>query len=102
MYLLRFAQQIRIGSVACGKPLHLTILGAVVDGRAAVDVVIAELSADDYVLHVDVVAIASGTAAGDDAVGVELVDHALGTQGGVNLTDATLLNQHVIAVEELL
>jgi hypothetical protein len=53
-------------------------------------------------LYVDVVAITTGTAAGDDYVGVELIDHALGTKGGINLADTTFLHSYVVLTEELL
>ena len=102
MHLLRNAQHVGVGGKACGETLHLAVDSGVVDGCATVDIVIAKLAADDNVLNVDVVAIASGTAAGDDAVGVELVDHALGTQSGIHLAYTTLLNQNVTGGEELL
>ena len=82
--------------------MHLSVLGAVVDGGAAVDVVIAQLGTHYHVLHLDVIAVTTGTARGDDAVGVELIDHTLGTESGVHLADATLLDEHVFAVEERL
>jgi hypothetical protein len=64
--------------------------------------VVAELGADDDILDVDVVAIASGTSAGDDAVGVELVDHTLGAECGIDLADATLLDEDFRGGEKLL
>jgi hypothetical protein len=64
--------------------------------------VVAELGADDDILDVDVVAIASGTSAGDDAVGVELVDHTLGAECGIDLADATLLDEDFRGWEKLL
>ena len=100
--MLRFAEQIGIDRVACGKPLHLSIDGSVINGCAAVYIVIGKLSADDYVLNVDIVAVASGTTARNNTVWVELIDHALGAQGGIDLADATLLNQYVTTAEELL
>jgi hypothetical protein len=82
--------------------LHLTIDGGVVDGFTTIYVVVAQLAADHHILDIDVVAIATGTAAADDAVGVELINHSLGTKGGIDFADATLLYQHVTVVEQLL
>ena len=88
-------QQPRVGLEPHGHALHLSILGGVVDGGAAIHVVIAQLGAHHHVLHVDVVAIPSGTTTGDNHVGMELIDHALSPQGGVHLAYSTLLHHHV-------
>ena len=63
---------------------------------------VAEFCADYDILDVDVVAIATGTATTDDAVGVELVDHPLGTKGCIDFADATLLHQHITVLKHLL
>ena len=63
---------------------------------------IAQFGAHHHILNIDLVAVASGAAAGDDTVGLELINHTLGTEGGVHLADATLLYTHITVVEELL
>ena len=97
-----FFQQIGVGLVSGGETLHLSVLGRVVDGRTTIDIVIAELAAHYDVLYLDVIAIATRTTAGDDAVGVELVDHLLGTKGRIDLADAAFAHQHIAVGEELL
>ena len=69
----------RVGLVAGGQPLYLSVDRRVIDGFATVDIMVAEFCTDHNILDIDVVAVTTRTTAADDAVGVELVDHALGT-----------------------
>ena len=95
-----FLQQIRVGLETSGKALHLSVLRAVVDGGSTIHVVVAQLGTCHYVLHVDIVAVASSTAGGDDVIGMHLIDHTLSTQGGIHLADAAFPDYHFVAVEK--
>ena len=97
-----FCQKMRVGLVAGGKSLHLSIYGGVIDGFATVDIMVAEFCTDHNILDIDVVTIATRTTAADDAVGVVLIDHPLGPKGCIDLADATLLNQYVTVLKHLL
>ena len=61
-----------------------------------------QFGADDDVLDVHVVAVAAGTTAADNHIGVKLIDHTLCTEGGVHLTDAALLDAYLTVCKELL
>ena len=98
----RLVEQIGVGLETDGTPLHLTVDSGVVDGTAAVNIMVTQLGADNDILDIDVVAITSGTTAGNDAVGVEFVNHTLGAEGGIDLADATLLNKDFGSRKELL
>ena len=63
---------------------------------------VAEFCTDHNILDIDVVAVTTGTATADDAVGVVLIDHPLGPKGCIDLADATLLNQYVTVLKDLL
>jgi hypothetical protein len=63
---------------------------------------VAEFRTDHNILDIDVVAVTTGTAAADDAVGVELINHSLSTERRIDLANATLLYQHVAVLEDLL
>jgi hypothetical protein len=91
-----------VGLIAGGKALHLSVNRRVIDGSAAVDIMIAKFCTDYNILDVDIVAIATGTTAADDAVGVELINHSLSTERRIDLANATLLYQHVAVLEDLL
>ena len=97
-----FCQKMWVGLIAGGETLHLSIDGGVVNSCAAIDIVVTELAANHYILNVDVVTIATGTTAADDAVGVELINHSLSTERRIDLANATLLYQHVAVLEDLL
>jgi hypothetical protein len=92
----------RVGLVAGGKSLHLSVDSRVIDGFATVDIMVAEFRTDHNILDIDVVAVTTGTAAADDAVGVELINHSLSTERRIDLANATLLYQHVAVLEDLL
>ena len=91
----RLLQQPRSRLIAGRQTLHLTILRTVINSRSAIHVMIGQLRAHHHVLNVHVVAISAGTAAGDDDIGMKLVNHTLGTKGGIHLADATLLYHHI-------
>ena len=93
-------QQTGVGLEAGGHALHLTVLGGVVDGCAAIHIVVAQLGAHHHILNVDVVAVAAGTTAGDDDVGTELADHLLSAQGSIHLADAALADLNAAVGEE--
>ena len=95
-------EQTLVGLIAGRQPLHLSVLRAVVDGCAAIDIVISQFGTGHHVLHLHIVAVASRTSAGDDDIGMELVDHPLRTKGGIHLADAALLYSHVAVAEQLL
>ena len=68
-----------ISLIACGQSLHLSVLGGVVNGCSTVDIVVAEFSADNDVLYLNIVAVSSGTSATNNTVRAELVNHLLCT-----------------------
>lgn len=96
-----FIEQPRVSPEACGKPLHLSEKGTA-GSIATIDVMIAELGADNNILNADALAMTTGTTAGNDDVGTELVDDTLSTQRGIDLTYATLLDADIdVAHKEL-
>ena len=59
--LLSECQQAGISLETGRHSLYLPILGGVIDGLAAIDIVIAEFRTDDDILHIDIIAVATGT-----------------------------------------
>ena len=68
-----------VGLIAGGETLYLSVDRRVIDGFATVDIMVAEFCTDHNILDIDVVAVTTGTATADDAVGVKLIDHSLST-----------------------
>ena len=58
--------------------------------------------ADHDILNFDVVAIATSTARGDDDVGLILVYHLGSAEGCIDLAHATLLNDDVAVLKQVL
>jgi hypothetical protein len=83
-------------SIETGRePLNLAV-DTMADGLTAVYIVVGELGTDDHVLYIDVVAIASGTASGDDYVGFMNADHLHCLYCGVYLADTTFLKDNLV------
>ena len=89
-----------VGGEAGGHALHLAVLRAVVDGTSAIDVVINKFRTGNDILHAEVVAVAAGTAAGDNGIGLVLANHLGRADGRVHLSNATLHNHKPRVVAE--
>ena len=83
-------QQTGVGLEAGGHALHLAVLGGVVDGCAAIHIVVAQLGAHHHILNVDVVAVAAGTSRRYYHVGVMFEDEFLCSQRRIDSSYAAL------------
>ena len=63
---------------------------------------IGQLGTHHHILNADIVAIAASTTGGDNDIGVELVNHTLGTQSRIHLANATFLHQHITVSKQRL
>ena len=63
---------------------------------------IAEFLTHNDILHIDIIAVTTGTATGDNAVRMKLIDHTLGTQCRIHLADTTFLYQHITIPKDFL
>ena len=85
---------------AGGHSLYLSVDAGTIDSFAAINVVIGKLGAHDDVLYAQIGAIASGTTARHDGVGMMFANHLRRTDGSVHLADSTLLDNITRVVAE--